>query len=165
MLGDQRETVLFGCTPELFVPAGEGELLSSCEREQPGQVHSVVGAERMGASALGGVPQKCVGDGVTEDSTPDVLQILKGSIELGRRNALALSHPGQGCGGLDMSDGRGADAIRLGVGGPGLFGSGLVDQELDQRAGIEVEAQRRPSETYSAALLPEPWSLAGLVGR
>jgi hypothetical protein len=102
---------------------------------------------------------------VTEDPTPDVLQILKGLIELGQRKAPAFSHPGQGRGGLDMSDRRGADAIRLGVGAPSLLGSGLVDQELDQRAGIEVEAQRRPSETYSAALLPGPRSLAGLGGR
>ena len=64
-----------------------------------------------------------------------------------------------------MGDRRGANAIRLGVGAPCFLGSGLVDQKLDQRAGIEVEAQRRPSETYSAALLPGPRSLAGLVGR
>jgi hypothetical protein len=131
----------------------------------PARVHGVVGAERMGASALGSVRQECVGDGVTEDSTPDVLQILKGSIELGRRKAPAFAHPSQGRGGLDMSNGRGADAIRLGICAPGLLGSRLVDQELDQRAGIEVEAQRRPSETYAAALLPEPRSLAGLLGR
>lgn len=66
---------------------------------------------------------------------------------------------------LDESDRRRADGIRLGVSAPSFFSSGLVDHELDQRAGIEVEAQRRPSETYSAALLPEPRSLAGLVGR
>lgn len=126
---------------------------------------SVVGAERMDAGALGGIRQKGIGDGVAIDPSPDALQILKGSVELGRREAPAFAHPNQGRGGLDMSDCRGADAIRLGVGAAGLLRSGLVDQELDQRAGIEVEAQRRPSETYSAALLPGPRSLAGFAGR
>ena len=151
--------------PQLFVPASEVEVLAGREQERPGQVYSVVSAERVGASALGSVRQKCVGDGMTEDPTPDVLQIFKGSIELRRSEAPPFSHPGQGRGGLDMSDRRGADAIRLGVSVPSLFGSRLVDQELDQCAGIEVEAQRRPSETYSAALLPGPLGLAGLVGR
>jgi hypothetical protein len=102
---------------------------------------------------------------MTEDSTPDVLQIPKGSFELGRGEAPASAHPGQGGSGLDMSDRRGADAIRLRVGAPSLLGSRLVDQELYQRTGIEIETQRRPSETYSAALLPRPRSLAGLAGR
>jgi hypothetical protein len=102
---------------------------------------------------------------VAEDPTPDLLQILKGSAELGRGKAPAFAHLRQRRGGLDMRDRRGSNAIRFGVGAPSFLSSGLVDQELDQRAGIEVEAQRRPSETYSAALLPGPRSFAGLVGR
>lgn len=125
----------------------------------------VAGAERVDTGTLGGARQEGVRYGVAEDSTPDVFQILKGSVELGRREAPALPHPSQGCGGLDVGDRRGADAVRLSVGAPGLFGSRFVDQELDQRAGIEVEAQRRPSVTYSAALLPAPLGFAGLVGR
>lgn len=165
MLRDEREGLLSGGVPQLFVPAGEVEFLSSSERERPGQMHSVVGSERMGAGALGSTRQKCVGGGVAENPTPDVLQIIKGSVELGRGEAPAFAHPGQGRGRLDVGDRRGADAIRVGIGAPSFLGSGLVDQELDQRAGIEVETQRRPSETYSAAVLPEPRSLAGLGGR
>ena len=124
----------------------------------------VVCAESVGAGALGGIRQKCMGDGVVEDPTPDVLEIVKSPVELGRGEPSTFAHANQGGRGLDMSDRRGADAIRLGVGAPSLFRSGLIDQELDQRAGIEVKAQRRPSETYSAALLPWPRSLAGLAG-
>lgn len=40
-----------------------------------------------------------------------------------------------------------SDVICVAVGALGLVSSGLVDQQLDQGAGIEVEAQRRPSET------------------
>lgn len=64
-----------------------------------------------------------------------------------------------------MSYRRAADAICFGVGDPGLLGSRLVDQELDQRAGIEVKTQRRPSEMYSEALLPGPRSFTGLDGK
>src|SRR5262249_30885730 len=147
---------------KLLVPAGEVELLAGCERESAGQVDGVVGTERVSEGALCRFRQKHVVDFMTEDSAPDVLQILKRSFELGWGKAAALAHPGQGRGRLDVSDRRGADAVCLGVRASGFLGSGLVDQELDQRAGIEVEAQRRPSETYSAALLPSPLSLAGL---
>jgi len=37
----------------------------------------------------------------------------------------------------------------------------LVDEQLDQSAGIQIEAQRRPSETYSEAVGPGPRSLTG----
>jgi hypothetical protein len=165
MLRNQREGVFLGGLPQLLVPAGEVELLAGCEGQGAGEVDGIVGAERMGAGALGRSRQKRVGDGMAEDPTPDFLEILEGEVELGRGKAPAFAHPSQGRGGLDMSDGGGADPICLGVGAPRLLGSGLVDQELDQCAGIEVEAQRRPSETYSDALLPGPRSLAGLDGR
>ena len=125
----------------------------------------VVGAERMSDRALPGLRKEHVVDCMTEDPAPDVLQILECSLELGWGEAAALAHSSQGRRRLNMSDRRGANAVCPGVGAAGLLGSGLVDQELDQRAGIEVEAQRRPSETYSAALLPLPLSLAGVVGR
>jgi hypothetical protein len=64
-----------------------------------------------------------------------------------------------------MSNRGGADAVRLAIGAPGFFGSRLIHQQLGQGAGIEVETQRRPSEKYSAPLLPVPRSLAGLDGR
>lgn len=115
--------------------------------------------------ALGRMRQKCIGDGVAKDPTPDVVQILKSLVELGGGEPPTFAHANQGGRSLDMGDRRGADAVRLGVGAPSLFRSGLIDQELDQRAGIEVEAQRRSSETYSAALLPWPRSLAGLAGK
>lgn len=46
-----------------------------------------------------------------------------------------------------MSDRDGSDAARAAIGALSLVGPRLVDQQLDQSAGIEVEAQRRPSET------------------
>src|SRR6476620_234913 len=104
-------------------------------------------------------------DGVAKDAAPNALEIIERVVELGGGEAFALAHAGQGRGRLDMGDRGGADAVRLAVGAPGLLGSRLVDQELDQGAGIEVEAQRLPSETYSAALLPGPRSLAGFAGR
>lgn len=119
----------------------------------------------MGTGALGCLGEKRVINGVAEDAAPDVFEVLERLLELSRGQAAALAHPGQGRGCLDMSDRGGADAVRLAVSAPGLLGSRLIDQELDQRAGIEVEAQRRPSETYSAALLPVPRSLAGFAGR
>jgi uncharacterized protein YsxB (DUF464 family) len=46
-----------------------------------------------------------------------------------------------------MCNRDGSDVVCVAVGTLGMVGSGLVDQQLDQGAGIEVEAQRRPSET------------------
>jgi hypothetical protein len=46
-----------------------------------------------------------------------------------------------------VGDGGGSDAVGVAIGGLCLLGSRLVDQKLDQSAGIEVEVQRRPSET------------------
>lgn len=46
-----------------------------------------------------------------------------------------------------MCNRDGSDVICVAVGALGLVSSGLVDQQLDQGAGIEVEAQRRPSAT------------------
>lgn len=114
---------------------------------------------------LGCFGEKRVVDGVAEDAAPDVLEVVERLFELSRGQAAALAHPGKGRGRLDTSDRGGADAVRLAVGAACLLGSRLIDQELDQRAGIEIEAQRRPSETYSAALLPEPRSLTGFGGR
>lgn len=119
----------------------------------------------MSTSTLGCLGEKRVVDGVAENAAPDVLEVIERAVELGWGQALALAHSGQGRGRLDMCDGGGPDAVRLAVGAPRLLGSWLIDQELDQRAGIEVEAQRRPSATYSAALLPVPRSLAGFAGR
>lgn len=119
----------------------------------------------MEAGAFGCLGEKRVIDGVAEDAMPDALEIIERAIELGRSQALPLTHSGQSRGRLDMCDSSGPDTVRLAVGAPGLVGSWLLDQELDQRAGVEVQAQRRPSDTYSAALLPVPRSLAGFAGR
>lgn len=101
----------------------------------------------MGASALGGLREKHVVNGVDEDPPPEVLQIIEPSAKLGGGEASPFAHPGKGRGGLDVGDRCGPDAVGLAVGAPGLFGSRLVDQQLDQRAGVEVNAQRLPSET------------------
>ncbi len=60
-----------------------------------------------------------------------------------------------------MSDRSGAHSLGAFVSGLGVLSAGLGDEQLYERAGIEVEAQRRPSETYSAALLPAPRGLVG----
>jgi hypothetical protein len=46
-----------------------------------------------------------------------------------------------------MGDRGGSDAVGVVVGALRLLGSRLVDQQLDQGTGIEIEVQRRPSET------------------
>ena len=61
-----------------------------------------------------------------------------------------------------MCNRDGPDVICVAVSALSLVSSGLVDQQLDQGAGIEVEAQRRPSATQSEALLPLPLSFTGL---
>lgn len=165
MLGDQCETKFLCGVAQSLVPAGEVELLVGRERKGSTQVDGVVGAQRMVTGALGCFGKKRVVDGVAEDAAPDVLEIVECPIELGRGQAPALTHPGQSRRRLDMGDCGGANAVRLTVGAARLLGSRLIDQELDQCARIEVEAQRRPSETYSAALFPVPWSLAGFAGR
>jgi hypothetical protein len=46
-----------------------------------------------------------------------------------------------------MRDRGGSDAVGVVIGTLRLLRALLVDQQLDQGAGIQVEAQRRPSET------------------
>lgn len=108
----------------------------------------------MGTGAFRCLGEEGIINGVAEDASPDVLQIIERVVELGRGQSATFAHPDQSCGRLDMGDPDGANPVRLVVGAAGLFRSRLIDQELDQGAGIEVEAQRRPSETYSAAFLP-----------
>lgn len=119
----------------------------------------------MSTGTFGCLGKECIVDCVAEDPAPDVLEIIECTVELCWGQTLALAHPDQSCGRLDMCDRGGADAVRFAVGASRLLGPRLIDQELDQRGGIEVEAQRRPSETYSAALLPLPRSFAGFAGR
>jgi hypothetical protein len=61
--------------------------------EGSGQVNSVVGAKRVVPGVLGGTRKERVVDGMAEDPTPDVLQILLGSVELGRSQSSAFAHP------------------------------------------------------------------------
>lgn len=101
----------------------------------------------MGASARGRLREKRVADGVDEDPPPEVLQVIESSAKLGGGQASSFAHSGKGCGGLDMGDRGGPHAIGVAIGASRLPSSRLVDQQLDQGAGIEVEAQRRPSAT------------------
>lgn len=101
----------------------------------------------MNAGALGGLREEIVADGVNEDSTPEGLEILESAPQLRRSQAPSLSHASKGGGGLDVGDGRGSDAVGIAIGVLRLLGSRLVDQQLDQGAGVEIETQRRPSET------------------
>jgi hypothetical protein len=60
-----------------------------------------------------------------------------------------------------MGNGAGRDEAGLGLGSMGDLAARLVDKQLDQGARIEIQAQRRPSETYSAAVGPSPLNLTG----
>lgn len=101
----------------------------------------------MGASALGCLREEHVTDSVDEDPPQEALQVIESSAKLGGGQASSFAHPGKGCGCLDVGDRGGPDAIGVAVGASCLLGSRLIDQQLDQGAGIEVEAQRRPSAT------------------
>jgi hypothetical protein len=101
----------------------------------------------MSACALGGLREKRIVEGVGIDPSPKPLQLLNCMVELGRGQASSLAHPGQGCGRLDTRDRSGTHAVGVVVRALRLLRSRLIDQQLDQGAGIEIEVQRRPSET------------------
>jgi hypothetical protein len=81
------------------------------------------------------------------ETPPELLQVAEPAAELRRRQPSALTHPSQGRRRLDVCDRDRAYAVCLAIGELRLLGAGLIDQQLDQGAGIEVEAQRRPSAT------------------
>jgi hypothetical protein len=101
----------------------------------------------MSAGVLSGFREKGIADGVAVDPSPEALQVIDCAAKLGWGESSALAHPGQGCGCLDMRDRGGSDAAGVVVGALCLLRSRLIDQQLDQGTGIEVEVQRRPSET------------------
>lgn len=107
----------------------------------------IVGAKRMSAGAVGRPREKPVTDGMDIDRAPKALQVIQRSAKLRRGQASPLAHPSESRGRLDMRDRRAPDAVRVPVGTLGLLGSWLIDEQLDESAGIEVKAQRRPSET------------------
>lgn len=132
---------------QLLVPARELEFFAGGEGEGARKVNRVVSAQRMSACALRGFREKRVVDGVAIDSPPEALQVIDCTAELGRSQASSLAHPGQGRRRLDMRDRGASDAVGVVVGTQRLLRPWLIDQQLDQGAGIEVKAQRRPSET------------------
>jgi hypothetical protein len=101
----------------------------------------------MVAGNVGGPCQQFLVDGMDVQPTPKALQVIEPVAKLRRSQAPPLAHPGQGGRCLDVRDRRAAHSVGIGVGLLGLLGPRLVDQQLDQGAGIEVEAQRRPSAT------------------
>src|SRR3954447_19952662 len=101
----------------------------------------------MSARGFGSFREQGVIDRVAVDPSPEALQVLDGATELRRGQASSLAHPAQRCGCLYMRDRGGSDAVRVVVGTLRLIRARLIDQQLDQGAGIKVEAQRRPSET------------------
>jgi hypothetical protein len=123
------------------------KFFASGKGQGTGEVHRVVGAQGMGASALGSLGQQRFIHGMGIEAMPNVLQIIESATKLCRRQAPPLSHPDQCCRCLDVGDRGASHAVRIAVGPLRLLGAGLVDQQLDQGAGIEVETQRRPSET------------------
>jgi hypothetical protein len=146
-LRPQCEAVLFRSIAQLLVPAGELEFFAGGEGEGARKVDGVVSAQRMSTCALGGFRKQRVADGVAVDPSPEALQVFDCTAELGRGQPSSLAHPGQGCGCLDMGDRGGSDAVGSVVGTLCLLRTRLIDQQLDEGAGIQVEVQRRPSET------------------
>lgn len=69
---------------QFLVPASEIKRFSGGEEEGARKVDGVVGAKRMGAGTVGGLPQKRIGDGVDIDPAPEILQVMKCSTKLGR---------------------------------------------------------------------------------
>jgi hypothetical protein len=110
-------------------------------------MHSVISAKRVITGTLDCLGEKRFADAVDVNSTPEALQFVDAPTKLGGGQTAALSHAGQSGCRLDVRDRRGPYPISTGVGLLGLLGPWLVDQQLYQGAGIEVEAQRRPSET------------------
>lgn len=139
--------MLLRCAAQLLVPAGELEFFAGGERQGARKMNGVVSTQRMGAGTLGGFREQGAVDGVTVDSAPEALQVIRCPAELGRSQAAALAHPGQGCSRLHMRDRGGSDAVGVAIGTLRLLRARLVDQQLDQGAGVQVETQRRPSET------------------
>lgn len=139
--------MMFRGIAQLLVPAGELELFTGGKGESTREVNGIVSAKGMSACALGGFREKRIVDGVAIDPPPEALQVLKCVAELGRGQSPSLAHPAQGCGRLYVRDRGGSDAVGLVIGTLRLLRSRLIDQQLDQGAGIEIEVQRRPSET------------------
>jgi hypothetical protein len=82
----------------------------------------------MSASALGSVGEKRLVDGVNIDAAPEVLELVKRSAKLGRRQPFSFAHPHKGGGRLDMSDRGSPDAASVPVRALRLLGPRLVDQ-------------------------------------
>jgi hypothetical protein len=104
-------------------------------------------AERVGASAHGCLCQQRLIDGTDIEAAPKTFQVFERTPELCRGQALSLTHPNQGGRRLSVRNRRAAYAAGVVVGPLGLGGAGLIDQQLDQGAGIEIKTQRRPSAT------------------
>jgi hypothetical protein len=110
-------------------------------------VEAVVGAQRVLGGGASGSLDQWVGHNVDLQFTPEVVQVIeRRSVCLARQPA-TLSHPGKGRCRLEAGDGTRRGRRKVVVGLVGEVAVRLVDEQLDQRARIEVEAQRRPSET------------------
>src|ERR1044072_7864969 len=101
----------------------------------------------MRAGPFGRLREKYFADRMDEDPPPEGLQVIESSAKLGGGQASSFAHPDEGGGGLGVGDPRGSAPIGAAIGASRLLGSRLVDQQLDQGAGIAVEGQRRPSAT------------------
>jgi hypothetical protein len=101
----------------------------------------------MGEGALGSLAEEFFADGVDIDSSPEALQVVESAAQLCRRQTPSFAHSAQGGHRLNVSDCGRSDAVGIAVGPLRLLGALLVDQQLYEGAGIEVETQRRPSET------------------
>lgn len=150
---------------QLAVPAGEVNTVRPGGNQRSCKMKAVVGTQPMVDR-----DQLCAAKGFSGhredvDLGPSFLQVPEANPELCSGYATAFADSRQrGCR-LDAGKNAGRNGAGMPKGVACDIAIGLIDEELDQGAGIEIEAQRRPSETYSAAVLPGPRSLIGFLGR
>lgn len=101
----------------------------------------------MDMSGFGRLRQQGLADSMDVEPSPELLEVVERAAELWRGQSFSLVHSSQGCRRLDVGNRGGSHPVCVVVGELRCLGARLVDQQLDKGAGIEVEAQRRPSAT------------------
>ena len=146
--GHQSETVVLGRLPQVAVPADEGDAFDCGKSQRCGEMEAVVGTQAVVDCRLRSALDHLGGDRVYVDPPPEPLQVVHGRAELRSRNSTAAPPPRQSGYRLDIAEHACRSEQRGSVGLARQIAAGLVDEQLDERARIDIEAQRRPSETY-----------------
>lgn len=124
----------------------------------------VIGAEAVASGQLRRVRDQLAIHLHGPDFVPKIGEQFDGDPMRALSEALADGHSGQR--GVHLNVGKSArdrdpSALDRAFGN---IASRLVDQQLDEGVRIEIERQRRPSDTYSAAVLPFPRSFTRVLG-